>query len=413
MVRGHRIRRMLGCAALPGQSHQAPQLLAALPSLFVPFQDRSVENLAANGLAGILNALQMTLARWSALSPKLTVEQKAYVHQCLSRGPGPIVSIVRNVSAISLQMALRCYFSRKCMRHLRQMQRMRVGADRSEDMPEVAAPPAQDLDYVSFDEFRSSVAARHILRAEAVHPGLLVRQSGTSPARGTPADVYRPDRRYTQDDAEGAMLLTADQRLSASVATFVRQMSHMLQQRERESSAPPQEPCLPATQCTRPAGQEPPAPQRHVSPGGRARTPGSPQSALVREGSRGDKQAGDCVQAQLSPGHWRRSASFCFSGPASRRYQHVFQRCVCGEWVCVGCAATRMQRGHSVRLSRSTSPTRVGEGSDGCALATSCWHLPLVAPLVKVHKSSSGGRAGGGWSESGGTSWRVAQGQPS
>jgi hypothetical protein len=235
VVRGHHIRRMLGCAALPGQSHQAPQLLAALPSVFVPFQDRSVENLAANGLAGILNALQMTLARWSALSPKLTAEQKAYVHRCLSRGSGPIVSIVRNVSAISLQMALRCYFSRKCMRHLRQMQRMRVGADRSEDMPEVAAPPAQDLDYVSFDEFRSSVAARHILRAEAVHPGLLVRQSGTSPARGTPADVYRPDRRYTQDDAEGAMLLTADQRLSASVATFVRQMSHMLQQRERES----------------------------------------------------------------------------------------------------------------------------------------------------------------------------------
>jgi len=230
VVRGHRVRRMLGCAALPGQSHQAPQVLVAIPSLLVPFQDRSVENLAASGLAGILNALQMTLARWSALSPKLSAEQKDYVHQCISRGSGPIVSIVRNVSAISLQMALRCYFSRRCIRNLRQMQRMRVGADRSDDMSQVAAPPAQDLDYF---EFRSSVAARH--RAEAVHPGLLVRHAGKSPARGTPADVYRPDRRYTQDDAQGAMLLTADQRLSASVATFVRQMSRMLQQRKRES----------------------------------------------------------------------------------------------------------------------------------------------------------------------------------
>ena len=223
MVRGHRIRRALASGVLPRQQEDLPQFLVPLESLFVPSEDCSVENLAASGLAGILNMLQMTLARWSGLSRMLSAEQKAHVLQTLSSGSGPIVSIVRNVSATSLQMAVRCYFSRKKVQHVRHLQRMRVGANASNDMPEVVAP--QEFDD---GEIRSRVAAGDM--PEAVHPEMLVRQSATASSRRTSRDIYRPDRSDANGAGGGFVPLTQDERLSASVATFVRQMSHMLQQ---------------------------------------------------------------------------------------------------------------------------------------------------------------------------------------
>ena len=238
VFRGHRRRMAIAHARARGVSPQAaceeqdlrmlrPQLLIPLESLRLSVEEMSVENLAGAGLAGLLNILQQTLARWGALSRILSAEQKALVFGSLASGSGPIVAVVKNVSATSLQMAMRAHLARRRLRNVRRELLSRVG-------PALDPRPASCSAEIEADRHLFAAAANTdpeqlAVPRDALPPRVITRRAamqergagalpGSYSGGGSPGASTRPELEE----------LERHHRLSAAVARFVRQMKKVL-----------------------------------------------------------------------------------------------------------------------------------------------------------------------------------------
>ena len=168
-----------------------------LPSaVLVPKDEASVDNMAAAGLAGMVHMLQLTLLKWKSLDSPL----RGALIGSIAMGQGPLVTIVRNVSAVSLQMAVRCHFARRTYRSKRLL-------SLSRDL----TVPATAMN-----------ADRLHLQADTAWPHLI------SPS------MPRSKELHLHSSGLG---FAGEQRLSCSVSVFVRQLQALLEQRHDSQHA--------------------------------------------------------------------------------------------------------------------------------------------------------------------------------
>ena len=241
VFRGHRRRSALRRARTMGASPRAafeeqdrqlrqPQLLFPLESLHLSFEEMSVENLAGSGLAGMLNILQQTLLRWRALSLTLSAEQKSQVLASLARGAGPIVAVVKHVSATSLQMAMRGHLARRRMQALRRSLLLRVGPAQGQGNIEAVFGREDWVRAGGHTQGASGDALAERRQPEVAYHPLLVTRQTSMRDRATTSQDSGPITNGESSAVVAQHELEAHERLSASVAKFVRQMKMVLDQ---------------------------------------------------------------------------------------------------------------------------------------------------------------------------------------
>ncbi|MGB1604138.1 MAG: hypothetical protein ACPIOQ_66010, partial [Promethearchaeia archaeon] len=152
--------------------------------------------MAAAGLAGMVHMLQLTLLKWKSLDSPL----RGALIGSIAMGQGPLVTIVRNVSAVSLQMAVRCHFARRTYRSKRLL-----SLSRDLTVPETATH-----------------ADRLHLQADTAWPHLISHSM--------------PRSKELRLHSSG-LGFAGEQRLSCSVSVFVRQLQALLEQRHDSQHA--------------------------------------------------------------------------------------------------------------------------------------------------------------------------------
>ena len=202
VFRGHRSRRFNSSwLSIQAVSSQAGASIAAAPrdlpsTVLVPEDEASVDNMAAAGLAGMVHMLQLTLLKWKSLDSPL----RGALIGSIAMGQGPLVTIVRNVSAVSLQMAVRCHFARHAYRSKRLLSLSR----------DLAVP------------------------ATAMHADRLHVQADTAWPHQISHSMPRSKELHLHSSGLG---FAGEQRLSCSVSAFVRQLQALLEQRHDSQHA--------------------------------------------------------------------------------------------------------------------------------------------------------------------------------